>query len=183
MKKRLIPISALAFFALVYSCKSKPKETTTDSGTAQTTQPATTPATAPTTAPANEPKTYAVSFSPDSALLGKNKEVLVKIKNAKAVALVNPDGKDEGIEFTFDLEITNKNSVGGARIFFRTDNFRLTLDNGNNITEDKGDSDSIDGESTKEIKNITYKVPPGAKPKTLNLFHEQTRVSVSVELK
>ena len=100
MKKKLIPISALALFAFFYSCKSKPKETTTDSGTAQTTQPAATP----TTAPANEPKTYAISFSPDSALLGKNKEAVVKIKNAKAVALVDPDGKDQGIEFTFDLE-------------------------------------------------------------------------------
>jgi len=179
MKKRLIPISALALLAFVYSCKSKPKETTTDSSTTQSTQPAATPATTPT----NEPKTYAVSFSPDSVLMGKNKEVLVKIKTSKAVALVNPDGKDEGIEFTFDLEVTNKNSVGGAGVFFRTDNFRLALDNGNNITEYKGGSENIDAESTKEIKEITYKIPPGAKPKTLNLFHEQTRVSVSVELK
>jgi hypothetical protein len=179
MKKKLIPISALALFTLVYSCKSKPKETTTDSSTTQTTQPAATP----TTAPANEPKTYAVSFSPDSVLMGKNKEVLVKIKSAKAVALVNPDGKDEGIEFTFDLEVTNKNAVGGAGVFFRTDNFRLTLDNGNNITEYKGGSENIDAESTKDIKDVTYKIPAGAKPKTLNLFHEQTRVSVGIELK
>ncbi|HEY4286915.1 MAG TPA: hypothetical protein VGN00_07430 [Puia sp.] len=179
MKKRLIPISVLAICTLVYSCKSKPKEATTDSSAAQTAQPATTPA----TAPANEPKTYAVSFTPDSALLGKNKEALVKIKNAKAVALVDPDGKDEGIEFTFDLEVTNKNNVGGAGVFFRTDNFRLTLDNGNNITEYKGGSENIDAESTKDIKDITYKIPAGAKPKTLNLFHEQTRVSIGIELK
>lgn len=179
MKKTLIPISALALFALVYSCKGKPKETTTDSGTAQSTQPAATPAATPT----NEPKTYVVNFSPDSTLLGKNKEVLVKIKNTKAVALVNPDGKDEGIELSFDLEVTNKNAVGGAGVFFRTDNFRLTLDNGNNITEDKGGSENIPAESTTTIKQVTYKIPAGAKPKALNLFHEQTRVSVSVELK
>src|ERR1700744_3903865 len=166
MKKTLIPVSALALFALVYSCKSKPKETTTDSVATQTTQPAA----APTPPPANEPKTYTVSFTPDSALLGKNKEAVVKIKNAKAVALVDPDGKDQGIEFTFDLEVTNKNAVGGAGVFFRTDNFRLALDNGNNITEYKGGSENIDAESTKDIKDVTYKIPAGAKPKTLNLF-------------
>jgi hypothetical protein len=179
MKKRLIPISALALFALVYSCKSKPKETTTDSGTAQTTQPAATP----TTAPANEPKTYTVTFSPDTVLLGKDKEAFVKIKNAKAVALVDPDGKDEGIELSFDLDVTNKHNVGGNNIFFRTDNFRLTLDNGNNITEYKGDAEGVDAESTKELKAVTYKLPAGTKPKTLNMFHEQTRASVGLELK
>ncbi len=179
MKRQVIPAAALALMVLMYSCKGKAKETAADGGTTQTTQPATTPA----AAPANEPKTYAVSFSPDSALLGKNKEILVKIKNAKAVALVDPDGKDQGIEFTFDLEVTNKNAVGGNQVFFRTDNFRLTLDNGNNITETKGGAENVDAESTKDIKEITYKIPAGEKPKTLNLYHEQTRVSVTVDLK
>ncbi|MBS1662921.1 MAG: hypothetical protein JST68_17885 [Bacteroidetes bacterium] len=177
MKRRLIPIAALASFVFIYSCKSKPKETGTDSATTTTTQPATTPSSA------TEPKTYAVSFTPDTLLMGKNKEVFVKIKNAKAVALVNPDGKDEGIELTFDLDVTNKNQVGGNSIFFRTDNFRMTLDNNNNITQDNGAAEGVDAESTKELKGITYKIPPGTKPKMLNLFHEQTRVSIPVELK
>ena len=179
MKKRLIPISALALFALVYSCKSKPKETTTDSGTAQTTQPAATP----TAAPANEPKTYTVTFSPDTVLLGKDKEAFVKIKNAKAIALTNPDGKDEGIELRFDLDVTNKRKIGTNNIFFRTDQFRLSLDNGNNITQDTGGAEGVDPESTKEVKGIVYKIPAGAKPKTLNMFHDETRVSVGIDLK
>ena len=179
MKKRLIPIAVLAFFALVYGCKSKPKETGTDTTTTQT--PQTTPATS--TTPANEPKTYTVTFTPDTVLLGKDKEAFVKIKNAKAVALVDPDGKDEGIEFSFELDVTNKHNVGGAGVFFRTDNFRLALDNNTNITEYKGGSENVDAESTKEIKPIVYKVPAGAKPKTLNLYHEQTRASVGIELK
>jgi len=180
MKKGLIPISALALFVLVYSCKSKPKETTTDSGTATTT---TQPAAAPTTAPANEPKTYAVTFSPDTVLLGKDKEAFVKIKNAKAVALTNPDGKDEGIELSFDLDVTSKRKIGSNNFFFRTDLFRLTLDNGNNIKEDKGDSEGVDPESTKEVKGIVYKIPAGVKPKTLNLYYDETRASTGVELK
>jgi hypothetical protein len=179
MKKRFFPVPALALFVLVYSCKSKPKETTTDSGTATATQPANTP----TTTPANEPKTYTVIFTPDTVLLGKNNEAFVKIKNAKAVALQNPDGKDEGIELTFSLDVTNKNKVGGNSIFFRTDNFRMTLDNGNNITQDTGEAEGVDAESTKELKKIVYKLPAGTKPKTLNLFHDQTRASVGLELK
>lgn len=181
MKKRLIPIAVLAFFTLGYGCKSKPKEAGTDTTTTQTPQPTAAPAAS--TSPANEPKTYTVTFLPDTVLLGKDKEAFVKIKNAKAVALVNPDGKDEGIEFSFELDVTNKHNVGGAGVFFRTDNFRLALDNNTNITEYRGGSENVDAESTKEIKTITYKIPAGAKPKTLNLYHEQTRASVGIELK
>lgn len=180
MKRRLIPIAVLASITFIYSCKSKPKETATETTSTTATTPAATPSST-----SNEPKTYAVTFSPDTVLLGKNKEAFVKIKNAKAIALANPDGKDEGIELTFDLDVTNRNKVGssGSNIFFRTDNFRLTLDNNNNITQDNGAAEGIDAESTKELKGIVYKIPAGAKPKMLNLFHEQTRVSIPVELK
>lgn len=142
-----------------------------------------TPAAAPTSAAANEPKTYTVAFTPDIVLLGKNKEAFVKIKDARAVALQDPDGKDEGIELTFGLDVTNKNKVGGNNFFFRTDNFRLTLDNGNNITQYTGEAEGVDAESTKELKKIVYKLPAGTKPKTLNLFHDETRASVGLELK
>ena len=179
MKKTLIAIATASTITL-FSCKDKAKE----AGTETTTTPAaeqTTPA-ADNKPAANEPKTYKVVFSPDTVYLGKNKEAFVKIKNAKAVALQDPDGKSEGIEFSFDLDVTNKNAVGGDALFFRTDNFRLQLDNGNSITQYTGSSSGVDGESTKELKEIVYKIPADAKPKTLNLFHDGTRVGVAITL-
>lgn len=180
MKNIFISMVAIATFSVMYSCKGKNKEATSD--TTATQEPAKKEEAASTT-PANEPKTYTVTFSPDSALLGKNKEAFIKIKNAKAVALQNPDGKDEGIELTFDLDVTNKNKIGTSSFFFRTDNFRLALDNNQNLTEANGNSSGVDAESTKELTGIKYKIPAGAKPKTLNLFHDETRASVGVELK
>jgi len=179
MKKLFIPIAAIATFSIMYSCKGKNKDA---SDTSAAREPAKKNEAAATT-PTNEPKSYTVTFSPDTVLLGKNKEAMVKIKNAKAVALQNPDGKDEGIELTFDLDVTNKVKVGGSSFFFRTDNFRLTLDNSQNITQADGNSSGVDAESTKEIAGIKYKIPAGSKPKTLNLFHDETRASVGVELK
>ena len=179
MKRLVIPILTIATFTVMYSCKGKNKDAASDTTTTQ--EPAKKDEASST--PANEPKTYTVTFSPDTILLGKDKEAAVKVKNTKAVALSNPDGKDEGIELTFDLDVTNKNKIGGHNIFFRTDNFRLTLDNGQNITQADGAAEGIDPESTKELKGIKYKIPAGAKPKTLNLFHDETRASVGVELK
>jgi len=180
MKNIFIPMVAIAALSVVYSCKGKNKEAASDVSTTQ--EPAKKEE-APSSTPANEPKSYTVTFSPDTVLLGKNKEALVKIKNAKAIALQDPDGKDEGIELTFDLDVTNKAKVGGDNFFFRTDNFRLTLDNNQNTTEASGNSGTVKAESTSEITGIKYKIPAGARPKTLNLFHDETRASVSVELK
>lgn len=180
MKKLFIAFVAISSFSVLYSCKGKNKDAASDN--TATKEPAKKDEAAPST-PANEPKSYTVTFSPDTVLLGKNKEVAVKIKNAKAIALSDPDGKDEGIELSFDLDVTNRTKIGGNSIFFNTSNFRLTLDNGQNITENDGNSSGVDAESTKEIGGIKYKIPAGAKPKTLNLFHDATRASVGVELK
>ena len=178
MKKTFIAIATVSTLAL-FSCKDKAKEAGSETTTPAAEQPTPSAESKPA---ANEPKTYKVVFAPDTVYLGKQKEAFVKIKNAKAVALQDPDGKSEGIELTFDLDVTNKRTVGGDNFFFRTDNFRLLLDNGNSITQYTGGSSGVDAESTKEIKDITYKIPADAKPKTLNLFHDETSVAVTVTL-
>src|SRR5688500_9395519 len=48
------------------------------------------------TTPGNEPRTFSVTFSPDSVYLGKNKEAFIKLLNAKAVELSDADGKIQG---------------------------------------------------------------------------------------
>lgn len=179
MKKTLIAFAAATTMTL-FACKDKAKEESSgDTATPSTEQKS---AEAESKPAANEPKTYKVTFAPDTVYLGKEKEAFVKIKNAKAVALVDPDGKSEGTELTFDLEITNKRAVGGDNFFFKTSDFRMTLDNGNNITQYSGTGTGVDAESTKDITEVIYKIPAGAKPKALNLFHEGTRVSVGVTL-
>ena len=177
MKKMILPIIALSMVQLI-SCTDNPKDKTThDSNTAANADSNGSGSTV------SEPKSFTLTFTPDTVILGKNKELLVKILNGKGVELLDPDGKDQGIQVTFDLDVTSRNKVGGNGIFFRTDNFRLTLDNGNNITESKGGAETVDPESTKEYKEITYKLPAGTKPTTLNLYHDETRVSVTVDLK
>jgi hypothetical protein len=180
MKKLVFGISVISALVL-FSCKGKEKEANAEGTTASTEQNTPSNESQPAAA-TNEPKTFKVTFSPDTVYLGKSKELSVKIKNAKAVELQNPDGKSEGIELSFDMDATNKNKVGGNGIFFASSNFRLQLDNGNNITQDNGNSASIEAESTKELTGITYKIPAGTKPKSLSLFFEETRVSVGVTL-
>lgn len=177
MKKALLPMLALCTLSL-WSCKGKGKNSSDNDNAKSNTATSDAPAASP-----GEPKSYTLTFTPDTVILGKAKEVFVKIRNGKGIELQDPDGKDEGIQITFDLDVTNKNKVGGNSLFFRTDNFRLLLDNGNSITESKGGAETVEAESTKQYKEITYKVPAGSKPKTLNLFHDETRVSVSVDIK
>ena len=43
--------------------------------------------------PANQPKSYKVVFSPDSAILGKTSEALVKVMGGTAVVLQDPDNR------------------------------------------------------------------------------------------
>ncbi|WP_315819515.1 hypothetical protein [Paraflavitalea speifideaquila] len=179
MKKTFFAFATVSTLAL-FSCKDKAKEAGGDTATTPAAEQ-TTPATE-TKPAANEPKTYKVTFAPDTAYLGKKKEAFVKVKNAKAVALQDPDGKSEGIELTFDIEVTNKAAMGGYNVYLVSSESRLTLDNGNNITQHSGTSVNVEPESTKDLAEVVYKIPAGARPTTLNLFYDGTRVSVSVTL-
>jgi hypothetical protein len=179
--KRIILVFSVGVLATLAACKGKNKTENADQQTTTSEQPAESAPAA--TTPANEPKTYEVVFSPDSAYLGKKKEVLVRVRNAKAVELSDADGKITGTEITYEVEVTNKNQVGGNSVFFNPGDFRLQLDNGNSITNDKYNSVNVDAESTKSSTDNTFKLPAGTRPKSLNLFYDETRVTVAVEMK
>lgn len=168
--------SIAIFFA---ACKSKTTSENADSSAATTT---TSPSEEKAT-PANEPKSYTVTFSPDTAFLGKKKEAFIRLKNGSAVELYDNEGKVTGTELTYEIELTNKNKVGENSVFINPNDFRLTLDNGTNITHDNYNSVSADAESTKSSVENKFRLPAGTKPKTLNLFLDETRVSVGVEMK
>ena len=177
-KNLLASIIAVTTLAAVISCKGK-KENAADAGNA-TEQ---TPASSNESKAGSEPRTYAVSFSPDTAYLGKSKDAFVRIKNGKAVELSDADGKSAGIELSYELEVTNKRTLGQNSVYVNPSDFRLQLDNGTNITHDHYNSVSVEAEATGSSVENKFRIPAGAKPKALNLFFDETRVTVAVELK
>jgi len=178
MRRVLVSTAAIAL-ALLVACNSKENKT---ENTAET---AATQGDAPKDKPANQPASYTVSISPDSALLGKSMEALVKVTGGTAIALSDPDGKDNGVELVLKLQVTNRNTIEtGGSISVSYADSRLQLDNGNNIAAETGtDYLRAQPEASSGIESWTYKIPAGAKPTALNLFLDGTRSSVSVSLK
>ena len=84
----------------------------------------------------------------------------------------------------YTIELTNKNSIGGSSIQIDPAQFRLELDNGTKISLDDYISVSADDESTKSAtEDCIFKLPVGKKPVALNLFLDENRVSVKLEMK
>lgn len=181
--KRVITLGIVASVLVFAACKgdSKKEESSENATSSQSSSGS---GEEQKSAPANAPKEYAVTITPDSAILGKQKEALVKVTGATAIALTDPDGKDNGIELTFKLTVTNKTQIGNGRsVSIAYSDSRLQLDNGTNITHDSGtDFLRAQPEATSGVESWTFKVPAGAKPSALNLFYDDTRVSVGVAL-
>ena len=177
MKKNVIAIVMLTGIMTIYSCKDNKKE---QEDQTTTSQPATDENSGSATS--SEPKTYTVTATPDAALLGKNKEASIKIKDLTALELSNPDGTSAGIELSYKIELTNKNAIGGNSVGISTADFRLTLDNGNKIPPNSTYVNA-EPEATKLSDADKFIIPAGAKPTSLDLFYDQTRVSIKLELK
>ena len=174
MKKNVIAILVLSVIITTYSCKKeKEEQTPTSEATEKNTESGTS---------ASEPKTYVVTATPESVLLGKNKEASVKIKDLTAIELSDPDGNSTGIELTYKIELTNKSAIGGNSIGLGTADFRLELDNGNKIAPTSAYV-SAAPEETKLSDVDKFIIPAGAKPTGLVLFYDQTRAAVKLELK
>lgn len=179
--KKVILLGIISSVLVLSACKDGSKKEETSENAASTSQ---TPAGEETKQAANQPKEYTVTFKPDSAILGKQKEALVKITGATAMALTDPDGKDNGIELVIKLQATNKTSIKeGSNISVSYSDSRLQLDNGSNIACTTG-SDFLRAqpEATGNEESWTYQIPAGAKPTALNLFMDDTRVAVGVAL-
>jgi hypothetical protein len=181
--KRVITLGLVATVLAFAACKgNKKEESSENASSAQSADAGSSEEKKP--APANQPKEYKVIITPDSAILGKKKEALVKVVGATAIALTDPDGKDNGVELTFKLTVTNKSHIGdGSSVSVSYSYSRLQLDNGTNITHDSGSGNlSAQPEATSQEESWTYKIPAGAKPAALNLYMDDTRVSVGVAL-
>lgn len=182
MKKLFISAVLLSTIIAFNSCKGKAEEAPVTENTTEVVSTETEQAVV-----AAEPKSYTVNFAPgtpETILLGKNKEASVKIKDLEAIDLSDPDGKSLGIQLSYNIELTNKNSIGGSSIQIDPNKFRLELDNGTKISHDDYISVSADAESTMSTtEKCIFKIPAGAKPVALNLFMDETRVSLKLEMK
>jgi hypothetical protein len=181
--KRVTLLGLIATVLVFSACKGdSKKDETGDTNTSAQTPAADSEESKP--APANQPKEYKVTITPDSAILGKKKEALVKVFGGTAIAMTDPDGKDNGIELTVKLNVTNKAHIGdGSSVAVYYSESRLQLDNGNNITAYTGTNNlSAEPEATSNEESWTYKIPAGAKPSALNLFMDGTRVAVNLSL-
>jgi len=179
--KRVILLGTTAAVLVLSACKGGKKEETGENAATTTQSAASNEATKPA---ANQPKEYNVAFTPDSALLGKKKEAFIKLTGATAVAMTDPDGKDNGIELVIKIQGTNKQTIkDGGNFSVSYADSRLTLDNGTNVVCKTGtDYVRAQPEATGKEESWTYEIPAGAKPTALNLFYDDTRVTVGVAL-
>jgi len=129
----------------------------------------------------NGPETIAYTASPDTAVLGKAKEALVKVVEASAVNLQDADGKSTGAELTVKLLVTNKSTLDAKKYFsIPASDARLQLDNGTSIPGSKeSGSTEPDAEASSEAV-WKFQVPANANPSKLNFFLDGTRVSVGI---
>ena len=180
--KRVTLLSLIAVVLVFAACKGDSKKDETGDTNASAQTPA--GSDEKKSAPANQPKEYKVTITPDSAILGKKKEALVKLVGGTAIAMTDPDGKDNGIELIVKLAVTNREHIGdGSSVAVYYSESRLQLDNGNNITAYTGTNNlSAQPEASSNEEGWTYKIPAGAKPTALNLFMDGTRVSVNLSL-
>ena len=180
--KRVITLALIATVLVFSACKGGKKEETSEA--TGSTQEASTGSEEKKPATANQPKEYKVTVTPDSAILGKKKEAFIKITGATAMAMTDPDGKDNGIELVVKLQATNKQTIkDGSSFSVSYADSRLTLDNGTNVVCKTGtDYVLAQPEATGKEESWTFEIPAGAKPTALNLFYDDTRVSVGVAL-
>lgn len=179
MKRKVITIAIVTALVTTYSCKQNKKQ---EEQANQTTASPSATETQPTAGSAIEPKTYKVTATPDSVSLGKNKEALIKIKDLKAVELSNSNGQVTGIELTYKIELTNRNAIGGDAVGVATSDFRLELNNGNKIAPGSVYVNA-QADATKLSDEDKFTLPAGSKPTALNLFYDQTRASIKLEIK
>lgn len=129
----------------------------------------------------NEPASYKMTAMPDSAILGREKEALVKVKDMQVVELMDADGKSTGSELTVQLSVSNKSTLDKKKFFsISSSDARLELDNNTSIpTSSSEGSTNPEAESTSDA-TWKFKLPADAKPVKLNFFLDGTRVGVNL---
>ncbi|WP_316832551.1 hypothetical protein [Pedobacter aquatilis] len=174
-KLTIMAVSVIAFSSCSNSSKDKPADTTITKTETTVTVPAKTE---------NGPQMVEYNAVPDSAILGKTKEALIKVTSASSVDLTDADGKATGSELTLNLQFTNKSTLEAKKYFsVSSSDARLELDNGTSIAgKENSGSNSPEPEASSQAV-WSFQLPAGATPKKLNFFLDGTRVSVGLSKK
>lgn len=174
-KLACISLGVLALSACGSSEKDKPADTTITKTETTVTVPV---------KEENAPAGASFTVAPDSAVLGKSKEALVKVTEASSVELQDAEGKSTGAEFTVKLQVTNKSTLDNKKYFsVSASDARLELDNGTSVPGNKenGSTEPEPEASTEALWK--FQLPAGTTPKKLNFFVDGTRVSVGLTKK
>lgn len=171
-KFALVSIGVLALSSCSSSKKDEPADTTITKTETTVTIP---------TKTENAPEIVEYIVSPDTAILGKNREALVKVTEAKSVVLQDADGKGTGSELTVKLLVTNKSTLDAKKYFsVSASDARLELDNKTSVPGKK-DSGSAEPEAEASTEAVwIFQLPAGTNPSKLNFFLDGTRVSVGL---
>ena len=180
MKKITLTFLSLGIAAQVLtSCSSDKKDGIhVDSSSTTVITETTKPGTAKTE---NGPAGYKVTATPDSAILGKENEALVKINDINVVELVDAEGKSTGSELSMKLTLTNKSTLEKKKFFtVQYSEARLELDNKSLIPAETNTGASNPDPESSTQDEWKFKLPANTKPVKLNFFLEGTRVSVNL---
>jgi len=174
-KLAILAAGVFALSSCSNSSKDKPADTTITKTETTVTVPAKTE---------NGPSGTDFNVLPDSAVLGKSKEALVKVTSASSMDLKDADGKATGSELTINLQITNKSTLEAKKFFaVSSSDARLELDKGTSITgRENSGSTSPEPEASSQAV-WSFQLPPNTSPKKLNFFLDGTRVSVGLTKK
>ncbi|RYE18413.1 MAG: hypothetical protein EOP42_30715, partial [Sphingobacteriaceae bacterium] len=82
----------------------------------------------------NTLRQYKIKAIPESVVVGKNHDVVLTLKNLRAADVWNKPENDTSIEITYNLEVTNNDTINGKHVFVDPSNFRLVLNNQRKIT-------------------------------------------------
>jgi len=174
-KLAIICAGAFALSSCSSSSKDKPADTTITKTETTVTVPA---------KEENAPAGSSFTVAPDSAVLGKSKEALVKVTDANVVDLQDAEGKSTGAELTVKLQVTNKSTLDSKKYFsVAASDARLELDNGTSVPG-QNESGSTQPEPEASTEAVwKFSLPAGSSPKKLNFFVDGTRVSVGLTKK
>lgn len=180
MIKNISKLALISVIAIsVSSCSNSSKDKSADTTATKTETTA-----SDTAKEENAPASISFSINPDSAILGKNKEALVKVKEVNSILLQDADGKSTGSEVTVSLLVTNKSTLDAKKYFnVSASDARLELDNGTSVPGSEGSGNTGPEPEASTEGTWKFKVPAGASPKKLNFFYDGTRVSVGLTKK
>ena len=126
---------------------------------------------------------YQIQVMPDSVVFGPNPKVILSIKNLQASDVWNRPENDTSIEITYNLEVTNNDTINGKHVFIDPKNFRLVLDNHHKLTHAFYNALGADPQSTTTSVGNIFNLPAKTKPVSLDLFFADSVASIKVLLK